>query len=497
MKISHYYFAALAAIASACGPMEAEFILVQINDTYEIAPHRAASPGGLARAATLVRRLEAENPNVWVVHAGDFLTPSSFSALRDSAGNKLAGREMVEVLNALGTDVLTFGNHEFDVPVSALLARIDETEGVFISNNCRYADATSLRPFKQRQEEIPPHIVLTDKLTGDFRLGISATTLPYNNKDFVAYLSPLEQTVQSVSNLRELCDVVVLLTHQSREDDSLLALKLPEVPLIMGGHEHYGFDVMVGNTRIAKAQANARTLWVHRIKVVKGKPPVITSESVAVTSDIPEDAEVAEIVNKWRNFALTAAQNELPEPQRPVATVTDVLDARETSLRSRQTNFGALMAGAVAEAVSQADLVFINSGSLRYDEEISGNFLALDIVKSLPFGGGVTLLEMPGSAVMELLEISASLRGTGAYLQYYGLQFMDNQCWVNNTALDTAKVYKVAMSDYLAKGREKGMDFLAAFPATRPLEWGTNKIPNDLRLIFTKALSKKYPPILK
>ncbi len=70
--------------------------------------------GGLARVATLRANLRAENPNTFTVLAGDLLNPSALStAMVD--GQRLAGRQMVDVMNILGLDYATFGNHEFDL----------------------------------------------------------------------------------------------------------------------------------------------------------------------------------------------------------------------------------------------------------------------------------------------------------------------------------------------------------------------------------------------
>ena len=91
-----------------------EFTILQINDVYEIAPLEGGSVGGLARVAGLLRQLEVENPNTIAVLAGDFLSPSFMGTLKKD-GERIAGLQMVETLNAMGLDYATFGNHEFDL----------------------------------------------------------------------------------------------------------------------------------------------------------------------------------------------------------------------------------------------------------------------------------------------------------------------------------------------------------------------------------------------
>ena len=91
-----------------------DFIILQMNDVYEIAPLEGGKAGGLARVATVRQDLLKESPNVVTVLSGDFLSPSFIGTLKTDEGEKIAGLQMIETLNTLGLDYATFGNHEFD-----------------------------------------------------------------------------------------------------------------------------------------------------------------------------------------------------------------------------------------------------------------------------------------------------------------------------------------------------------------------------------------------
>ena len=83
--------------------------------------------------------------------------------------------------------------------------------------------------------------------------------------------------------------------------DKKIALLLPELPLIMGGHEHTSRSVSVGNTVITKADANAKTVYVHRISYdKKTKKARIVSELKAINSKIKTDVKVGAIVAQWQ-----------------------------------------------------------------------------------------------------------------------------------------------------------------------------------------------------
>src|SRR5205085_4911136 len=105
-----------------------EITLLQINDTYVLEPADDGRRGGMARLATQVKRLRAAHPNVVFAHAGDMLSPSPMSTV-------LRGAQMIAVLNAVGLDGATFGNHEFDFGPRVLRERMSESRFTWLSAN--------------------------------------------------------------------------------------------------------------------------------------------------------------------------------------------------------------------------------------------------------------------------------------------------------------------------------------------------------------------------
>jgi len=109
------------------------FLLV--NDVY-VADTLGDGRGGLARVATVRKRLADQGPVVFVL-AGDALSPSLLSKY-------YGGRQMVASLNAAKLDYATFGNHEFDLELDTLVARIEASEFKWISSNCTLTDGAPL-----------------------------------------------------------------------------------------------------------------------------------------------------------------------------------------------------------------------------------------------------------------------------------------------------------------------------------------------------------------
>ncbi|HLW14328.1 MAG TPA: hypothetical protein VKX30_02375, partial [Flavobacteriaceae bacterium] len=122
------------------------FKLVQLNDVYEIAPTGGGLYGGMARVAHIRDSIKEITPNTYMVMAGDFLNPSLLGTMKHN-GNPIKGKQMIEVMNAMEFDLVTFGNHEFDLKEEELLARLDESQFAWTSANVEHVTAEGKKPF--------------------------------------------------------------------------------------------------------------------------------------------------------------------------------------------------------------------------------------------------------------------------------------------------------------------------------------------------------------
>lgn len=87
-----------------------------------------------------------ENSNTLTVLAGDFLSPSLLGTLKWE-GERIKGKHMVDVLNATGIDLVTFGNHEFDIDEASLQKRINESKFDWVSTNVSQLKSGISNPF--------------------------------------------------------------------------------------------------------------------------------------------------------------------------------------------------------------------------------------------------------------------------------------------------------------------------------------------------------------
>lgn len=448
-----------------------EFIVLQMNDVYEITPNASDNVGGLARVATLRKQLLAKNPNTITVLAGDFISPSVTGTLKFE-GKRIRGKQMVETLNALGLDWVVFGNHEFDYDdQNDLQARLDESKFGWLSGNVRLknADGSKQSFFKNANGQkvaCPDYTTLnlSDADGTKLNLGMFGALINTGRKPWAEYSNYLESGKMSYAALQPNTDLVLGLTHLSIEDDKKLASAVPNVPLIMGGHEHENARNVVGNTIIAKADANAKTVYIHTIRYDKStKKTNVSSELRKIDASIPEDAATAEVVAKWEKIKTEALGSAGFDANKKVADLKAPLDCREITVRYQQAPAGEMLTSAMRAAATQpTDAAIVNSGSIRVDDILTGTLAEIDVIRMLPFGGGIAEIEIKGSLLRKTLETSVTNKGSGGYLQFGGIRYDDatKQWMVGDKALDNKKLYKVVVPEFLLTGNEQNMGFL-------------------------------------
>lgn len=438
---------------------EIKFTFLQINDVYEIG--ELGGTGGMDRVETLHKKLLAENENTLMFLAGDFLNPSLLSTIKVD-GERLKGKHIIEVMNAMNFDLVCLGNHEFDVGEEALQQRINESNFQWITTNARHkinaAKISFVKVKDGKAKEIPRTFTFNLKDTDgtEIKIGFVSPVLNSNPQDYVDYGDFYEDTKNAYNTLKDSVDVVFGLTHLEFNQDKMIANMLPEIPLLMGGHEHTNTYEKVGKAFIAKADANAKTAYVHRITYnTKTKEIKIESELVKLDSSIVGDKEVAKIISKWNVFLDEKLKEILPNPGEIIYTATEPLEGRDDFVRSQQTNLGGIITRAMSKAFNdEVDCAMLNGGSIRIDDVLEGDITGVDIFRVQPFGGGVLKVELKGSLLEKSLNYGRLKAGTGAYLQLYKAEYNKelSQWFVGEKAIDKNKIYTIAVSDYLMKG---------------------------------------------
>jgi 5'-nucleotidase / UDP-sugar diphosphatase len=487
--------AALIGIATlACAPARPTLVpspvparqvtILHFNDVYEITPVEGGKSGGLARVATIRERLLKNSTPLLTLLGGDYYSPSAMG-LAQIDGTRLAGRQMVEILNAVGLDWAVLGNHEFDIREAEFRARLGESRFGHITGNV--TDSAG-RPFPNT---VPRAIVTLPTPGGAVRIGLVGVTIDDNRQPWVRYADPIAALRRDISALRDSVDLLVALTHQTLSQDQRVVELFPELDLLVGGHEHENYLLRRGPrfTPIVKADANVRTVALITLDP-DASPAVTDVRFVAVDASIPEQPAVAAQVQRWVDRVFAAYVAEGLNPTATVATIPEALDGREATVRVREGNLTALIAAALRREVPDAEVGLMNGGSIRIDDVLSpGAVTQYDVIRVLPFGGLVSRTTMTGELLGRVLTQGVANRGSGGFLHADGAIRTDDGWIVAGEPIRGDRVYVVATTDFLLTGRERGLDYLA--PGTPGL--GAITEFRDIRRAVIDEMARRWP----
>jgi len=236
-------WSAISAPLLEVAPGETLITILHTNDTHsQIDPLPAndkqyPDKGGVARRATLVKRVRKENPNTLLIDAGDVFQGTPYF-------NFYKGEVEYKSMSLIGYDVGTLGNHDFDNGVDGLVAAMKFANFDFVSSNYDVRGTpleTRVKPYAVR--------VIGGERVGLFGLGISPDNLitPENFKG-VKYNDPVKASSDMVAALRgrEGCTVVVCMSHlgyypnakEGEIGDTQVAAQVDGIDFIASGHTH-------------------------------------------------------------------------------------------------------------------------------------------------------------------------------------------------------------------------------------------------------------------
>ena len=474
--------------------------IFHVNDVYEIGALGGGSSGGMARVATLIKELEASNPNIISILAGDFLNPSVMG-LAKIDGERVRGRQMVDMMNQVGIDWVVFGNHEFDLPYPDLQKRINESEFGWIGGNVRQVVDGKHQAFAKEvdgsREELPRSTIWEIPVPSGqpIKIGILGVCLDFNQPDYVHYEDVFESAAEDFAQLSQETDFVIAITHLEIAQDRELAKQLPGLKLIMGGHDHTNMREKVGNVIITKADANAKTAYVHNLQVDPTSRKVSISSTLrALDESVIPDSEIAAKVKAWEDKAYASFSDLGLSVNDSITTLPEPLDGLESHIRYQPTNLGKALTQSMFEASEGVACALTNSGGIRVDDYLQGTITFFDLIRTMPYGGEVWVVEMNGSLLARVLDVGESNKGLGGYLQTWNVTGSKGDWQVAEQPIVDETVYQVAITDFLMSGRESNLGFLTeSNPDIRSIaKPGPTDNRRDVRLVLADYLRNAY-----
>jgi 5'-nucleotidase len=416
--------------------------------------------GGSARMMTAIETARARSTNSILVDGGDQFQGSLFYTY-------YKGKVAAEMMNAMGYDAMTVGNHEFDDGPEVLRGFTGAINFPILMSNADISGEPLLSDVIQKSTVIEK---------GGERIGLIGLT-PVDTPDLaspgpnVVFTDPSEAVQAEVDKLTaDGVNKIIVLSHSGYGVDQRVAENTTGVDVIVGGHSNSllsnvqsravgPYPTMVGDTAIVQAYAYGK--FLGELNVVFDDEGVITSavgEPILLDRFVVEDGDVV------------ARIDELAQPldeirNRVVASSAIEIEGNRAVCRVEECPMGNLVADAMLDRVRDQgiDVAFANSGGIRASMD-SGDVTMGEVMTVLPFQNTLATFQTSGQTILDALENSVSQveEVAGRFLQVAGMTYTWDSAkdpgsrivsvTIGGEPLDPAKTYGVVTNNFVRNG---------------------------------------------
>lgn len=382
---------------------------------------------GYANLAALKDELKVTHKYVSVVSSGDFVQGGSLGAASH-------GRNIINIMNEVGYDFVTLGNHEFDYSIPRQLELMEA-----LSAQCLCCNFKDLRTGKQLYDAY--HIVNY----GDFDVAYIGMSTPYTiNSSTPSYFKDengnyiysfcidnfyelVQDAVNSARN--EGADFVVVLSHlgdESEGEGGINSLSMIEntygIDVVLDGHSH---SVIPGTVMKNKKGENV-TLTSTGTKLENiGKLTInpngkFSTELISTKDYIKKNAWLLKVINDIKEGYKKVAEQVIFTSDVKLASYDD---QNNRLVRSQECNIGNFCSDAY-RMVFGTDIAFLGGGSIRADLP-KGDVTFNDLYTMFPFENGTCKGECTGEVLLDILEFSVAIAPGefGGFQQVSGMRF--------------------------------------------------------------------------
>lgn len=347
-----------------------EIHILAVNDMHaqiEVFPQLAA----------LADSLRTIDPSLLIFSAGDNRTGNPINDKYI-----LPAYPMVALMNQVGFNGSTLGNHEFDVHSLKRLIGL---------SNFRYICANAFPSDSSGIKLVPTQVFDVEGL----KVGVigciqlSPAGIPSTHPDNLEGISfkPAEEIIPQYESLSKECDVTILLSHLGYPDDIKMAEKFPWLDLIIGGHTHTQLKgdevkngVLITQNRNKLHRVTYITLTVEDGKVVDKKAEYI---------DVRKFPKTVKVVEEMIRF-----YNDNPTLRRVLAVADTPFETRE--------ELGCLMCDAFM-AETGSEIAIENPGGVRIDALPQGDITVRNVLEMDPFDNHAVILKLTGDEIAHMM----------------------------------------------------------------------------------------------
>lgn len=416
--------------------------------------------GGSARLQTAIETARERAVNSILVDGGDQFQGTLFYTY-------YKGKLAAEMMNQMGYDGMTVGNHEFDDGPEVLKGFSSAIEFPILMSNADISNEPLLTGAIQKS-------VVIEK--GGEKIGLIGLT-PEDTDELaspgpnVTFSDPVASVQREVDKLTaEGVNKIIVLSHSSYKVDQEVAAGTTGVDVIVGGHSNTllsnvndrasgPYPTMVGDTAIVQAYAYGK--YLGELNVVFDDEGVVKS---AVGEPILLDRFVAEdTVTKARIGEAAGPLDEIRN--RVVAEAAEAIEGDRSVCRAMECPMGSLIADAMLDRVKDQGIqvALQNGGGIRASID-AGPVTMGEVLTVLPFQNTLSTFQVTGATLIAALEngVSQIEEGAGRFPQVAGMTYVFDAAaeplsrvsdvMVGGEPIDPDAVYGVVSNNYVRNG---------------------------------------------
>lgn len=400
--------------------------LMHVNDTH-------ANTQQAPKRLTAIKEVRAEKPSALLIDAGDVFSGTLYF-------NEFKGQADLELMKLMDYDVMTFGNHEFDLGSTpeghkALSEFIQKSNFPFVSANADFSKDVNLKGLfnvnvssDPKDGQIYSGIIkeVDGQKVGLFGLTTAETVDISSPKDvtFTDYIKAAQTMVDEFE--KQGVNKVVAVTHIGYDDnptydnDLLLAAAVNGIDVIVGGHSHTQLDkpVVVNKdkngavkdpTVIVQAYQYSEFLGTLDVNFNKEGKVVSHAGKLIPIKDQTEDPAAAALLKTYSEKIEEIKVKEIGAVAESELTNPRVKEDTDPSVRKNETALGNIITdGMLSKAKKYNGKVIMalqNGGGIRASID-AGPITVGEVITVLPFGNTLATMEVTGAELKAAFEIS-------------------------------------------------------------------------------------------
>jgi len=362
--------------------------------------------GGILELNRVVDSLKKAKGNTLLLDGGDVMTGNPIA---DMEFKGACGGALFEMMNMIGYEAWTIGNHDLDISQDNL--RKLTVIANFPTLSANLVDSLGKFPLNNKD------YVIVNK--NGLRVGVigimSSSLFELTNTDKLKglkVLPPAETLQKIIDKIDGETDLIIALTHEGADDDSVLATKVHNLDVIIGAHSHTRLKTPKNVNGILIAQTGSNCENLGELELTVDNDKVVSSSGKLITLWVkPEypESNLSDLVNEFK----TKIEKEYNE----------IIGKAEVDLkRSRggESIIGHFMADAIRERTG-ADFALTNSSGIRKDIA-AGDIRKVDLFEVSPFKNYLCTFPLTAKQVRALAELYVnSIAGGRTSLDLSGL----------------------------------------------------------------------------